>query len=95
MHNEIRKFGLTGTITSGNFMSARDALIKEVEGSMRDEGFVPVLDLMPQFTRVFDPVTEQFDFELSVYGTYVGDNAWEPLGILNGILQKRSTQPAK
>lgn len=86
MHNEVKRFGLTGTITSDRFVSARDALIKDVEDSMRDEGYVPLLDLHPQFTREYDPVTETFSFQVSVYGAYVGEEeSWQVAGMTNGI----------
>ena len=95
MHDEIRRFNLTGLVTSERFISARENLIKDVEDSMRDEGFVPVLDLKPQFTRNYDPKTESFEFEVSVYGTYVGDESWHVSGMTNGTLVKRSTHPKK
>jgi len=95
MHDEIRRFNLTGLVTSERFISARENLIKDVEDSMRDEGFVPVLDLKPQFTRVYDPVNEIFEFEVSVYGIEVGEEAWHVAGMTNGTLVKRSTHPKK
>lgn len=95
MHDDIRRFGLTGTITSDRFVSAREWLIKDVEDGMRDEGFVPVLDLKPQFTRSYNPDKEEFEFEISVYGTYVGEESWHVSGMTNGTLVKRSTHPKK
>lgn len=96
MHNEIKRFGLTGTITSDRFVSAREALIKDVEDSMRDEGFVPVLDLQPQFTREYDPDTETFSFEISVYGAYVGEEeSWLIVGMTNGVPVEKYTRPQK
>jgi|SRR6266540_2308983 len=96
MHKDIKRFGLTGQITSDTFLSTRETLIKEVEDGMRDEGFVPVLDLIPQFTRVYDNTTETFSFELSIYGIHVGeDKAWQVAGMMNGILQERSTRPQR
>lgn len=96
MHDDIKRFGLTGTITSDRFVSARDALVREVEDSMRDEGFVPVLDLIPQFTRSYEPETETFSFEISVYGTYVGEEeSWQVAGTMNGIPVAKYTHPQK
>lgn len=96
MHNEVKRFGLTGTITSDRFVSARAALIKDVEDSMRDEGYVPLLDLHPQFTREYDPHTETFSFEVSVYGAYVGEEeSWQIAGMTNGTRVERSTRPQK
>lgn len=96
MHDEIKRFALTGEVDSGTFVSARDALIQEVEATMRDEGYVPVVDLIPQFTRMFKPETGTFDFELSVYGAFVGeDKAWEVRAWTNGTLIERSTHPQR
>lgn len=91
MHDEIKRFGLTGEVASDRFVSARDVLIKEVEDSMRDDGFVPVLDLLPQFTRAYNAGTETFSFEVSVYGTYIGEeDSWQVSGTMGGIPIKKS-----
>jgi len=95
MHDEIRRFNLTGEVTPDKFLSARDALIKDVEDSMRDEGFVPVLDLLPQFTREYNPESATFAFELSVYGVYVGDQECQVAGMMNGRAVEKSTRLAK
>lgn len=95
VHNDIKRFGLTGTITSDRFVVAREALLKDVEDSMRDEGYVPVLDLHPQFTREFDVDSETFTFEISIYGAYVGDESWHIAGMTNGTLVGKSIRPQK
>jgi hypothetical protein len=95
VHDDIKRFALTGTITSDTFLAARESLIKELEDGMRDDGFVPVLDLLPHFTREYDPDSETFSFELSVYGTYVGDESWRLLGMMSGIPQERYTPQQK
>ena len=96
MHDDIKRFGLTGEVTSGNFVSTRESLIREVEDSMRDEGYVPLLDLTPMFTREYRPGTETFSFQLSVYGVYVGeDEAWQLAGMTNGVPLRKSTHRQK
>lgn len=91
MHDEIKRFYLTGEITSDKFLEAREALIKDVEDNMRDEGYVPVLDLLPQFTRNFNPESEVFNFELSVYGAKCNEER-KYSGVLNGVLIERSAK---
>lgn len=95
MHDDIKRFELTGTITSDKFVSARESLVRELEASMRDGGFVPVLDLHPQFTREYNPETQDFNFTLSVYGTHVGEESWRIAGMMNGTPISRSTHQTK
>jgi hypothetical protein len=96
VHNEIKRFELTGTVTHDTFVQTRDALIKEVEDSMRDQGYVPVLDLAPQFTREYDAETETFSFQLSIYGISVGEEeAWQTAGVTNGQIVPRYSHPQK
>lgn len=92
MHDDIKRFHLTGTVTSDTFVSTRERLIEDLEASMRDEGYVPVLDLPPQFTRDFDAENETFEFVLSCYGTFKGEErSWLVAGIMNGREILRST----
>lgn len=97
MHFDIRRFHLTGTMAYDTFNKTKDNLVKDVEDSMRDEGFVPVLDLPDVFSRSYDPITETFDFEISIYGTYVGEEeAWQVGGkTVHGTVVERFTAPTK
>lgn len=95
MHDDIRRFSLTGTISQDKLLQTRERLIEDVEAGMRDEGYVPVLDLYQQFTREYDPGTGTFSFEVSVYGVYVGESAWQQAGMTNGILVEKYIPLAK
>lgn len=96
MHDSIKRFHLNGTVTSDKFVTTRENLIKEVEDEMRDEGFVPVLDLIPQFTREYNPDDGTFVFELSVYGVEVGEEeSWNIVGVTHGVTVERSTRRTK
>jgi hypothetical protein len=95
MHDDIKRYELTGTVTSDTFLSTRERLIKDVEDSMRDEGFVPVLDLPPQFTRDYNAEDQTFTFKLSAYGVYVGEEAWQVAGLMYGNRIEKSTHPTK
>lgn len=96
MHKEIKNFHLSGEIGTDNFMQTRERLIQEVEEDMRDEGYVPLLDLEPQFSRDYNEGTQTFDFQLTVYGVYVGEEqAWEIAGLSNGRPVPRRTPKNK
>jgi len=96
MHDEIERFALDGEIDSSNLVEAKDRLVHFLEQSMRDAGFVPALDLEPQFTREYNPETEKYNFQLSVYGIKVGrTRACELAGVMGGKTILSSTQRPK
>lgn len=96
MHDEIIRHSLKGTIGDNNIVLQRERLIHFVESQMRDEGCVPSLDLEPQFTLDFDPSTETYEFELTVYGIYIGkEQACETAGITSGTMKKKYTPQIK
>ena len=85
MHDDIKRFSLDGEIDSSNLVEEKERLIQFLETQMRDSGFVPALDLEPQFTRNYVPAKESYSFELSCYGIHVGKvKAWELAGIMGG-----------
>lgn len=85
MHDDIKKFFLSGDISSANVVQTKERLIQAQEAIMRDEGYVPDLDKEPQFTRNYVEETNRFTFALTVYGIYVGkDKAWATGGIMGG-----------
>jgi len=93
MHDDIERFSLDGEIDSSNLLEAKERLVRFIETSMRDAGFVPALDLEPQFTREFNPETEKYNFQLSVYGIKVGRaKACEAAGMMNGKIISSSIQ---
>lgn len=85
MHDEIQRFNLNGEMSDTDVVKQRERLVEFVESMMRDQGYVPALDLEPQFTLEFDPVSENFTFALSVYGVPIERNkTWNVGGILSG-----------
>ncbi len=82
----IRRFQLPGTVAGDKIVQSRDTHRRAMLNLMRDEGFVPLLDL--------DPVWEQqwikddiFGFVYTMQGVYVGeDKAWQTEGVLAGKL---------
>lgn len=86
MHDEIIRHSLKGRISDGNIVQQRERLIHFIESQMKDEGCVPSLDLDPQFTLDYDPSSETYEFELTVYGIYIGkENVCEAVGMTSGV----------
>jgi hypothetical protein len=85
MHDDIKHFLLTGEISDSNLVQSKTRLVEAIEGTMRDEGFAPVLDMDPQWTLSYIPKSEKYTFALTVYGTYVGkDESWSTGGVMGG-----------
>ncbi len=43
-----------------------------IESDMREQGYVPILDLDIQFSLLYDEEQDQYEFDIVVYGVYVG-----------------------
>lgn len=85
MHDEIKKFSLEGEMADTNISQNKERLVEYVESLMRDYSFVPALDLEPQFTVNYNPDTEVFNFQLSVYGVKVErESVWDTSGVMSG-----------
>lgn len=85
MHDEIKKFLLTGEISDKDIVKTKQRLVDAVEADMREQGYVPDLDKEPQFTMSYLPELSKFTFVLTIYGIYVGkDKAWTTGGIMGG-----------
>ena len=83
MHENIKRYTIEGNTLDS--MQNRDWLIKSLETQMRDEGYVPSIDLDPQYTLEFDGGLDWFGFKLSVYGVYIGeDESWNVSGVTSG-----------
>lgn len=80
----IRRFQLDGTTTTTNLEQKRETFRLALLGMMRDEGFVPLLDLDPVFrwTWLKD---DEYGFVYTWQGVHVGkEKAWQTEGILGG-----------
>lgn len=95
MHDEIIRYHLEGEISDADVVTNKERLVFFVESQMRDEGVVPTLDMDPQFTLEYNQEREVFDFSLSVYGSYVGSEAWETAGLMTGRKIMKSIPPTK
>jgi hypothetical protein len=72
-HKPIKKFGLEGIMYDD---VARSRLKKEyislLISEMKSCGYVPRLDIDPDFTIEFNHQKKYFEFHLSIYGIFVG-----------------------
>jgi len=97
MHKTIKRFGMSGKIgDDADFARLRSYYEHMVLEEMRELGYVPVLDLGPYFSTAFDKPKAIYQFDLSVYGVYLGRRrSWEVEGISNGREIMRPTPPTK
>jgi hypothetical protein len=95
-HKPIKRFGLEGEIyDDSHIVRLKDQYVFMVVSVMRNHGYVPRYDIDPDFTVGYNGKT--FEFQLSVYGVYVGkERAKCILGIdKNKIIQSHTTQKTK
>ena len=70
-HKPIKRFGLSGEIYDDSHIPRlKDQYEFMVTQAMRTHGYVPRYDIDIDFTVSYNGKT--FDFEMSVYGVYVG-----------------------
>lgn len=97
MHEEIIRYQTSGTISEESLEQTKESLVHFLEESMKDDGVVPSLDLDPGFTLEYDAERDEYNFELSVYGVYVGKEGalWSIAGITSGRKVMKHTPLAK
>ena len=70
-HKRIKRFNLTGIIhDEAKIPRLKDQYIFMIVTSMKTQGYVPRYDIDPDFTVAYNG--KGFEFELSVYGVFVG-----------------------
>ena len=71
IHKSIKRFYLDGQIYDDSFIPRlREEYIRILQTQMRLQGYAPRLDIDPDFTIEY--TGKNYDFRLSVYGTFVG-----------------------
>lgn len=80
---KIKDFTLSGEALDGEtIIRLRKELEERLIESMREEGYVPVIDLLPQLYWEYNGST--FDYEILIYGKYVGKKrSQEVMGVLD------------
>ena len=54
------------------FQSSRETYERLLVQQMRDKGYVPVLDMQPQFNVKYNQDKDHYTFNLVMYGMYIG-----------------------
>jgi hypothetical protein len=72
-HKPIKRFGLEGIIYDDIALARlKNEYVRLVITEMKLSGYVPRLDISPDFTISFNHDKKYFEFALSLYGTFVG-----------------------
>ena len=73
MNKKLKSFGMNGQIhDDAAIPRLRIEYQKLIETDMREQGYVPILDLDVQFSLSYDEPNDLYEFDIVVYGVYVG-----------------------
>jgi len=72
-HKALKRFSLEGSIHDDSVMwRLKLEYISLIITQMRMSGYVPRIDISPDFTVEYNEHKDYFEFKLSLYGIYVG-----------------------
>ena len=75
LKRNIKSFLIGGVIKDDSSIGkAREMYERLTLQDMRDKGYVPVLDLEPQFQIHYNHTKDNYSFHLEMFGVYVGKN---------------------
>ncbi|NDB81296.1 MAG: hypothetical protein EB127_00895 [Alphaproteobacteria bacterium] len=73
MKKQIHNFSITGVIKDdSHLIKAREHYERLLVQQMRDGGYVPILDMSPQFNLIYVEQKNQYGFTLTMFGVFVG-----------------------
>ena len=73
MNKKLKSFGMQGQIhDDAAIPRLRLEYERLIESDMREQGYVPILDLDIQFSLLYDEEQNKYEFDLVMYGVYVG-----------------------
>lgn len=73
MNKKLKSFGMQGQIHDDSAIPRLRAHYEQlIESDMREQGYVPILDLDIQFSLLYDEGKDLYEFDIVVYGVYVG-----------------------
>lgn len=73
MNKKLKSFGMQGQIhDDAAIPRLRIEYQRLIESDMREQGYVPILDLDIQFSLLYDEQNDLYEFDIVVYGVYVG-----------------------
>ena len=82
-HKKIKRFHVHGVIhTDSAIPRFKDEYIRLLTSAMRERGYVVRVDIAPDFTIMYDG--RSYEFELSVYGIYLGRKRAQCIEFLDG-----------
>ena len=94
-HKAIKRFGLDGIINDDSAIyRLQQEYIRLLVSEMRLSGYAPRFDINPEFTLSYNEDKNYFNFELSVYGIYIGRKKAEWILGIDGT-RPIYTQPVK
>jgi len=83
-HKQIKGFDLEGTIhDDSSFERLKIEYVRLLKSEMRLSGYVPRLDIEPDFTIDYNLKSKNFSFKLTIYGVYVGKRKSECIEGIN------------
>jgi hypothetical protein len=86
-HKPIRRFFLDGNINDdAKIARLKIEYIRLLVSEMRLSGYVPRIDIEPDFTIEYNEKTESFTFNLSIYGIHVGKKQSECIQGIDGTV---------
>jgi hypothetical protein len=92
-HRTIKKFNLNGVIHDDSVIERlKGEYIRLLVSEMKLSGYVPKFEIEPDFTLDFNERKKYFEFELTVYGIYVGKRKSE---WINGIYGNKAIYTEK
>jgi hypothetical protein len=89
---KIKDFSLTGVLTDGTLASTKDTVYRTLLTSMRDSGYVRLLDLDPTWIVEYNSFADKWVFTMVIHGVHVGGDTWQYEGITQSKLIPRSTR---
>lgn len=73
MNKKLKSFGMQGEIHDDSAIPRlRVEYERLIESDMREQGYVPILDLDTQFSLLYDEGKDIYEFDIIVYGVFVG-----------------------
>jgi hypothetical protein len=86
-HKSIKTFNLEGIIKDDAAIGrTKNEFIRLISLNMRDEGYVPRLDIDPDFTIYYNNDKDYYEFTLTAYGTYLGRKKSKCIEGMDGTL---------
>jgi hypothetical protein len=85
-HKTIKKFNLDGDIHDDSAIGRlKIEYIRLLTVEMRISGYVPRIDIDPDFTISYNEKKNCFEFKLSLHGIYIGRKQSECIKAIDGI----------